>query len=140
MNKERLDNTHPSENRPSEDGTAVFPTAHHQTDSAPHSAGVPFTPAPEAPDPFSPERFRIDLAGIGAAAEKVLIRIPVRKPNRQEFFRTRAGQEHQLTCVVVELKDDRETYLVAPEIFRLIAQETRLVTVRVCVTIGCTPF
>jgi hypothetical protein len=140
MNEERLDNTPQSENRPSEDGAAVFPTAQHQTDSAPHSAGVPFTPALEAPDPFAPERFRIDPAGISAAAEKVLIRIPVRKPNRQEFFRTRAGQEHQLTCAVVELKDERETYLVAPEIFRLIARETRLVTVRVCANVSGAAF
>jgi hypothetical protein len=140
MNDKHLDNTPPSEKRPSEDGAGALRMGQHQTDSAPHTAGVPFTPAPEAPDPFAPERLRIDPAGIGAAAEKVLVKIAVRKPNRQEFFRTRAGQEHQLTCAVVELKDEREIYPVAPEIFHLIAQETRLVTIRLCVNVGGVPF
>jgi hypothetical protein len=138
MNEERLDNTPPSENRPSEDGASALPMGQRQTDPASHSAGG--LAAPDAPDPFAPERFRIDPTGMSAVAEKVLVRIPVRKPNRQEFFRTRPGQEYQLTCAVLELKNERETYLVSPEIMRLIPQEVLLVTVRVCVNVSGAAF
>jgi hypothetical protein len=90
----------------------------------------------EAPDPFDPARLRIDPTTQLTAAEKVLVKIPVRKPNRQEFFRSRLGTEHQLTCAVIELKDLRETYLVVPEIQHLVAHETRLVTIHVCTNVG----
>jgi hypothetical protein len=44
--------------------------------------------------------------------QKALITIPVRKPNRQEFVRVRPGDEWSFPTAVLELKEERETYLV----------------------------
>ena len=40
--------------------------------------------------------------------------MPVRKPDRQWFVRTHAAENMRLDTAVLELKEDRETYLVAP--------------------------
>ena len=82
----------------------------------------------EPPDPFDPTRLRIDPTQVVAVAEKVLVKVPVRKPNGQEYFRTLPGVGRQVTCAVIMLTDEGETYLVDPSIRHLIAQETRLVT------------
>ena len=44
--------------------------------------------------------------------KKALITVPVRKPNRQDFVRVYAGEEWRLQTAVIELKEERETYLV----------------------------
>jgi len=44
--------------------------------------------------------------------KKALLTVPVRKPNRQEFIRVRPGEEWRFETAVLELKDERETYLV----------------------------
>jgi len=41
-----------------------------------------------------------------------LTMVPVRKPNRQEFVRVRPEEEYQFSTGVIELKEERETYLV----------------------------
>src|SRR5262249_48800525 len=40
--------------------------------------------------------------------------VPVRKPNRQEFVRVHPDPEWRLETAVLELKEERETYLVDP--------------------------
>ena len=44
--------------------------------------------------------------------KKAIITIPVRKPNRQEYFRVHPLEDMCFQTAVLELKDDRETYLV----------------------------
>ena len=77
------------------------------------STEPPVTESETAPDPFNPESLRIsqDFA-TAAGVKQVLTTIPVRKPNRQDFVRVHPGEDYQLTTVVIELKDDRESYLV----------------------------
>jgi hypothetical protein len=66
-------------------------------------------------DPFDPVNLRLDQAALTrGAAKKLLTTVPVRKPNRQDFFRTHPSHEYRLTAAFIELKEDRETYLVAP--------------------------
>jgi hypothetical protein len=44
-----------------------------------------------------------------------LITVPVRKPNRQDFVRVHTDPAYRLSpAAIIELKDDRETYLVMP--------------------------
>ena len=46
---------------------------------------------------------------------KLITTVPVRKPNQQEFFRVHPDPAYRLTpAAVIELKDERETYLVLP--------------------------
>jgi hypothetical protein len=66
-------------------------------------------------DPFDPSRLRLsqnfaEMAGV----KKALTTVPVRKPNRQDFIRVHPGEDYRLETTVIELKDERECYLVDP--------------------------
>ena len=48
------------------------------------------------PDPFDPKSLRIDPSREqGSGVEKVLLHVPVRKPHRQEFFRTHPSFDYR---------------------------------------------
>ena len=68
-------------------------------------------------DPFDPAALRIsqDFAA-SAGVEQVLATVPVRKPNRQDFVRVHPSEDYQLTTVVIELKEERESYLVTTDL------------------------
>ena len=68
-------------------------------------------------DPFDPEALRLsqDFAAL-ANVKPVLATVPVRKPGRQDYFRVRPAEDYRLTTALLELKDERETYLIAPEL------------------------
>src|SRR5262249_52119404 len=46
--------------------------------------------------------------------KKALLTVPVRKPNRQEFLRVHPEEAYRLDTAVLDVKEDRETYLVDP--------------------------
>jgi hypothetical protein len=76
------------------------------------------------PNPFDPKRLRISLdfaEGIGV--KKAIITIPVRKPNSQDFVRVHPDEAYRLPAALIEMKDDREIFLVPPEIARDIPGE-----------------
>jgi hypothetical protein len=94
-----------------------------------------------AMNPFDPAALRIDPAsGVGSGVKKVFVNIPVRKPDRQEFFRTHHGQEYHMTAAVLVLKEERETYLVTPDVAHVLHEEIRMVELRLCVTRSGTLF
>jgi hypothetical protein len=75
-------------------------------------------------DPFDPRRLRLSQRLVeGMAVRKALVTVPVRKPNRQEFIRVHPDESWQLPTVVLELKEDRETYLVEPGLQAELASE-----------------
>lgn len=47
--------------------------------------------------------------------KKILVRVPVRKPTKQEFIRVHAEPEYRLDTAVIDVKDDREIFLLAPD-------------------------
>jgi len=59
---------------------------------------------------------------------------PVRKPNKQEFVRVHPGAEYQLRAHILELKEERETYLVMPAVAAALPGETRTVNLRLTVS------
>jgi hypothetical protein len=66
-------------------------------------------------DPFDPTALRLDQSfADGPAVKKLLTTIPVRKPGAQDFIRVHPNAEYRLDTAVLSLKDDKETYLVAP--------------------------
>ena len=68
-------------------------------------------------NPFDPVALRLDpsfTASLGV--KKLLTTVPVRKPNRQDWVRVHPAEEYRLTAAVIELKEDRETYIVSPYI------------------------
>jgi hypothetical protein len=58
-----------------------------------------------------------------AGVKKAIINIPVRKPNRQEFIRVRPGEAWRFETAVLELKEERETYLVDKTLWPILANE-----------------
>jgi hypothetical protein len=50
-------------------------------------------------------------------AEKIIVRVPVRKPNRNEFFRVHQDEtKFSFRCALVEDPDSRDTYVMAGEL------------------------
>lgn len=73
----------------------------------------------EAPanDMFDLERLRLSqdfdsMVGV----KKALLVVPVRKPQRQEFIRVHPDETYRFDTIVLEFKEDRETYLVDPDL------------------------
>jgi hypothetical protein len=85
------------------------------------------TPPDAAPDPFDPASLRLSPdAAAGLGVKKALLTVPVRKPDRSWWVRTHADPDYRLETAVIELKEDRETYLVAPALRPELATESTL--------------
>jgi hypothetical protein len=83
--------------------------------------------APDAAlNPFDPAALRVT----GAAAEaigvkKALLTVPVRKPS-QEFVRVHPDENFSLPTTILEVKADREIYLIAPALRDALAAESAM--------------
>ena len=82
-------------------------------------------------DPFDPTSLRLDQTFTdGTAVKKLITTIPVRKPSRQEFVRVHSDEAYRLSpAAIIELKEDRETYLVAPILAADLVGEFAMVTI-----------
>lgn len=74
-------------------------------------------PSEVPPDPFDLEALRlkpnfIETAGV----KKLLSTVPVRKPHPQEFVRVHPGPEMRGNFLMLDLKEDREEFLVMPNL------------------------
>lgn len=76
-------------------------------------------------------RISQDVLALGGASKKVLTTVPVRKPDKQEFVRVRPEIEFKFQTFLLELKDDRITYLVDRNIWDQLGD---LVTPKVLMT------
>jgi hypothetical protein len=67
-------------------------------------------------DPFDPAALRLDQSFAETlGVKKLLTTVPVRKPNRQDFVRVHPDPAYRLTpAAIIELKEDREVYLLRP--------------------------
>ncbi len=90
---------------------------------------------PEPLDPFDPEALRLsqDFAQL-AEVKPLLATVPVRKPGRQDYVRVRPGPDFQLTTAILRLKDEREDYLVLPELRHDLSGELIPVTLFTAIT------
>src|SRR5262245_53377567 len=77
-----------------------------------------------APNPFDPDALRLsqDFAD-GLGVKKALLTLPVRKPDKAWFVRVHPSADYRLQTVVIELKEERETYLVSPALWQELAAE-----------------
>ena len=76
-------------------------------------------------DPFDPASLRLSqdfAAHLGV--KKQLLSVPVRKPDKAWFVRVHPGEQYRLQAAVLELREEREHYLVTPEIVQGLAGET----------------
>jgi hypothetical protein len=64
-------------------------------------------------DPFDLDKLRLSqdfAASLGV--KKALLTVPVRRPGNQDFFRVHPGEGWRLETLILELKEEGETYLV----------------------------
>jgi hypothetical protein len=82
-----------------------------------------------APDPFDVNALRLDQSFVETAGvKKLLTTIPVRRPNPQDFIRVHADPNYRATLALIELRDDREVYLLTPDIARQLPGEFVMAT------------
>src|SRR3954453_13497767 len=85
---------------------------------------------PSNADPFSPEALRLSQDFVGlVGVKKELTTLPVRKPNKQSWFRVHPAPEYRLSPLgVINLKDDNECYVVTPALATALANDMTNVT------------
>jgi hypothetical protein len=91
-------------------------------------------------DPFDPVALRVSPNFEAVAVKRVIVAVPVRKPKRQEFVRVHPDEPYRLETAVVELAEERETYLVVPALLEALADEVKLVRLHLAVPRGGGPF
>jgi hypothetical protein len=71
------------------------------------------TDAAQAPDPYNLDNLRLSQSFTETAGVKKLLRtVPVHKPNPQDFVRVHPSPEYRDNFRVIELKDEREEYVI----------------------------
>src|SRR5262245_35539065 len=89
-----------------------------------HPGAVADRLGPEV-DAYNLDALRISQDFASAVGVKRLITtVPVKKPSREWFIRTHPDPAYRLQTAVLELKEDREVYLVAPSLWPELASET----------------
>jgi hypothetical protein len=92
-------------------------------------------------DPFAPENLRLDQSFTETVAvKKLLTTIPVRKPNRQTFFRVHPDTQYRETFPIIDLKDDREEYIVVSDLVPELMSEIVFKQLCLAITRQGTPF
>jgi hypothetical protein len=77
----------------------------------------------EKPDPFSPELLRLEPSFEAVGVKKVVMSVPVRKPDKQVFIRCHPDPAYRLNCALIEASEDREVYMVPPHMARELPDE-----------------
>jgi hypothetical protein len=69
------------------------------------------------PDPFDPANLRLSQSFTETVGvKKVLATVPVRKPSPQDFVRVHSDPAYRENFPIIELKDEREEYIVTADI------------------------
>jgi hypothetical protein len=69
------------------------------------------------PDPFNPTNLRLSQSFVETAGvKKLLTTVPVRKPSPQDFVRVHPDSAYRDNFPIIELKDEREEYIVVADL------------------------
>ena len=73
--------------------------------------------AAQAPDPFDLANLRLSQSFVETAGVKKLLKtVPVHKPNPQDFVRVHPSSEYRDDFPIIELKDEREEYIITAQL------------------------
>jgi len=89
---------------------------------------------------FDMNEFSISPVGQTAAVRKVILQVPVKKPNKQKFFKVLPGSEWEACVSVIEIKEDNEFYIVKANVIPYVQAETKLVRLHLAYYMDGTPF
>ncbi len=100
---------------------AVEPTVASEARATPDEAA----PVDDVPDPFDPARLRLsqDFAAT-LGVQRVLLTVPVRKPSKEWWVQVHPDERYRIQTAVLELKEDREIYLVDRGLWSELANES----------------
>lgn len=85
-------------------------------------------------NPFDLAKLRLDQNFVETAGvKKLLTTVPVRKPNPQDFVRVNPHPDFRADVALLELRDDRETYLLTPDMARELPGEFYMATLFVAI-------
>lgn len=80
-----------------------------------------------AADPFDPAALRLSQNfAADCGVKKLLLTVPVKKPLREWFVRVHTDEAYRLNVALLELKEERETYLIHPSILPDLAGESMI--------------
>ncbi|MEN9722597.1 MAG: hypothetical protein RJB38_583 [Pseudomonadota bacterium] len=65
--------------------------------------------------------------------QKVLVTVPVRKPEPQEFFRVHPAEEYQFDTYTVEVKSKKEHYLIEPNLIPYLPSDAKPKLIFTCI-------
>ena len=63
--------------------------------------------------------------GESLGVRKAITRVPVRKPNKTDFFRVRSGEAWRYQTMILEIKEESETYVVSSALWNTIPELLR---------------
>jgi hypothetical protein len=91
----------------------------------------PNTPSTQpAPDPFDLVSLRLNPSFLETAGvKKLLTTVPARRPSPQDFVRTHSAPNYRENFAMIDLKDDREDFLVRPELLPELGGEVAYKTI-----------
>ena len=75
-------------------------------------------------DPFDLESLRLSQDFAVTGLQKEILSVPVRKPSKEHWVRAHPSDDYYLQTGLLELKEEREVYLVSPEIWPELAGES----------------
>ena len=92
-------------------------------------------------DPFDPANLRLSQSFTETVGvKKLLTTVPVRKPSPQEFVRVHPSSEYRENFPIIELKDDREEFIVTTALVPELAGEFVTKTLYLAINRQGTPF
>jgi hypothetical protein len=105
--------------------TNSSPTTVDSDAQASKQASVTGLTPPLAPaDPFDPARLRLTQDFTSAGVKKAILTVPVRKPAKEWFVRTHPNPDYSIDTYVLDLKEDRELYLVERDLWSALSAES----------------
>ena len=90
------------------------------------------------PDPFNLESLRLNQDHVNAQLKRELLTVPVRRPSPEWFIRTHPDEQYRIQTMLLQLKEDREIYLVAQGLWGELSVETT-VSPYLLITTMCRP-
>jgi hypothetical protein len=91
-------------------------------------------------DPFDPVNLRLEPNFETMGVKRELVTLPVRKTGKQEFVRVHPGEEYRLETALLELKEERELYLVLRAMWAELAEEINCYRLHLAMSRAGTPF
>ena len=92
-------------------------------------------------DPFDPANLRLSQSFTETVGvKKLLTTVPVRKPGSQDFVRVHPAAEYRENFPIIELKDEREEYIVTTALVPELAGEFVTKTLYLAINRQGTPF